>query len=131
MILPVTAAMTAAILALLQVVLMITTGNKRRAKGISFGDGGDADMLLTIRRHGNFIENAPMFLILLMLLEMIGGAAQVVSILAGVFIVARLSHAFALSGEGKPLVFRVIGALGTVLSLLIAAGLIFWQLNGM
>ena len=127
MTLPVTAALAASILAVLQVILMVTVGNMRRAKSISFGDGGDAELLRLSRRHGNLIENAPMFLILLSLLEMIGGASIVVTSLAGLFIVARLSHAVALSSDSSPVVFRVLGALGTVLSLLGGAGFLGFQ----
>lgn len=132
MTLPVTAALAASILAVLQVILMVTVGNMRRAKSISFGDGGDAELLRLSRRHGNLIENAPMFLILLSLLEMIGGTSSVVTGLAGLFVVARLSHAVALSSDGSPVVFRVLGALGTVLSLLGGAGFVAYQvLSGM
>ncbi|WP_262696220.1 MAPEG family protein [Kordiimonas aquimaris] len=127
MTLPITAATAAAILAIIQVFLMIAVGNKRRATSISFGDGGDADLLMRMRRHGNFIENAPMFLILLSLLEMLGGAPAAVTAFAGIFIVTRLSHAYALSGESNAIAFRVIGALGTAVSLLGTAGFILWQ----
>lgn len=108
---------------------MIAVGNKRRAASISLGDGGDSDLLMRMRRHGNFIENAPMFLILLSLFEMLGGAPAIVTAFAGIFIITRLSHAYALSGEGKPVVFRVTGALGTAVSLLGTAGFILWQVN--
>lgn len=127
MTLPLTAALAAAILAVLQIMLMFPVGNMRRAKNIPFGDGGDAELLRLSRRHGNFIENAPMFLILLTLLELIGGSATVVMAFAGLFIVARLSHALALSSDNGPLVFRVIGAVGTILSILGTAGFLAYQ----
>ncbi len=129
MTLPLTAALLAAVLALLQVFLMVTVGNMRRAESISLGDGGNEELLRLTRRHGNLIENAPMFLILLSLLEMTGGSAVVVTALAGTFLIARLSHAFALSTASSPLVFRVLGALGTVLSLLGGAGFLIYQVT--
>ena len=127
MTLPITAALAASILAVLQVILMMAVGNMRRAKSISFGDGGDAELLRLSRRHGNLIENAPMFLILLSLLEMLGGASTIVSVLAILFVVARVSHAVALSSDSAPLVFRLIGALGTMLSLLGGAGFLSYH----
>lgn len=131
MTLPLTAALAASILAIIQVVLMMTVGNKRRATSISLGDGGDETLLRLMRRHGNFIENAPMFLILLALLELLGGASSVVTGLAGLFIITRICHAVSLSSADGLAAFRVIGALGTVLSLLGGAGLLAWQVSGL
>lgn len=127
MTLPITAAMAAAILAIIQVFLMIAVGNKRRSSSILLGDGGNADLLMRMRRHGNFIENAPIFLILLTLFELIGGQQYLATAFAGIFILTRLSHALSLSGEAMPLIFRVIGALGTAISLVGLSGLILWQ----
>ncbi len=130
MTLPLTTAMAAAVIAVLQVVLMLAVGLKRQASGVSLGDGGDQELLRRMRRHGNLIENAPMFLILLMLLEIIGGTPSIVLIFAGLFVLARLSHAISLSSEGAPLALRAIGAMGTILSLLGTAGMLIWQLSG-
>ena len=127
MTLPIIAALTAAFLALMQTILMVTVGNRRRASSISFGDGGDPDMLRIVRRHGNFIENAPMVLILLSLLEMLGGSQTVVLGFAILFVVTRISHAIALSSANSPLAFRVIGAAGTLISLVGGAGALAWQ----
>ncbi len=129
MTLPVTAALAAAVLAVLQVVLMFAVGRMRGAKNIPFGDGGDAVLLRLTRRHGNLIENAPMFLILLSLLELIGGSGAVVTAFAGLFLVARLSHAIALSSDSAPLAFRVVGALGTIISLLGTAGFLAYHVT--
>lgn len=131
MTIPVIAALTAAILAVLQVALMMPVGLMRGATSISLGDGGDEELLRRIRRHGNLIENAPMFLILLTLLELTGGAAAAVMGLAGLFVAARLSHALALSGPDKPLAFRLFGAMGTILSLLGGAGFLAWHVSGL
>jgi len=131
MTLPIITGYAAAILALLQVVLMLLAGNARNAKGISVGDGGDEELLYKLRRHGNLTENAPLFLILLALLEISGGSLMAVEGFAIVFIVARLSHAYALSGPGRPLPTRVIGALGTVIGILGAAGTLVWHLSSL
>ena len=127
MTLPIIAALTAAFLALMQTFLMVTVGNRRRASTISFGDGGDADMLRIMRRHGNFIENAPMVLILLSLLEILGGNQTVILGLAILFVVTRISHAVALSSAASPVIFRIVGALGTLISLVGGAGMLAWQ----
>lgn len=129
MTLPIIAATAAAVLAFMQVVLMMTVGLKRRASGVSLGDGGDAELNRRIRRHGNFIENAPMFLILLSLFEAMGGAQPVAMGLAGLFLAARISHALSLSSADAPIALRAFGALGTILSLLGGAGFLAWQVS--
>ena len=131
MTLPLITAMTASVLALMQAFLMVTVGNRRRAKAISFGDGGDGDMLRLMRRHGNFTENAPMVLILLALMEMLGAPSAGVMTIAVMFVLTRICHAIALSADGLPLVFRVLGALGTLLSLVGGAGLLAYQASGL
>jgi len=118
MTLPIITALAAAFLAIMQLILMVTVGNRRRASAISIGDGGDEDMLRLMRRHGNFIENAPMVLILLMLLEVLGIGQSIIIGIAVLFIVTRISHAISMSSANAPVAFRVIGALGTLLSLL-------------
>ncbi len=131
MTLPIIAALAAAFLAVMQVILMVSVGNRRRMSEISFGDGGDADMLRIMRRHGNFVENAPMFLIVLSLLEILGGSQSIVLGLAAVFIVTRISHAIALSSATSPTAFRAVGALGTLIGLLGGAGALAWQVSSM
>lgn len=131
MTLPITAAFAASLLAIMQVILMLGVGLKRGSSGISLGDGGDEDLMRRIRRHGNFIENAPMVLILLSLLEMLGGAQSVVLGLAVLFIVTRISHAIALSSATSPTAFRAVGAFGTLISLVGGAGVLAWQVSAM
>ena len=122
---------TAVFLALLQIVLMMAVGVRRRAAGITLGDGGDEALLYGIRRHGNLIENAPIFIILLAFYEAIGGVNGVVISLAAIFAIARLSHAYALSGPDKPIAPRAIGAMGTLASILGAAAMVAYQLFAM
>ena len=88
-------------------------------------------MLRIMRRHGNFIENAPMILILLTLLEILGSGQSIVIGLAALFIVTRISHAISLSSANAPVAFRVFGALGTLISLVGGAGLLAWQVPTM
>lgn len=131
MTLPIIAALAAAFLAVMQVILMLGVGLKRGSTGISLGDGGDEDMLRRIRRHGNFIENAPMVLILLSLLEILGGGQNIVFGFAVLFIVTRISHAIALSSASAPTAFRAVGAFGTLISLVGTAGVLVWQVSTM
>ena len=129
MIIPIISGYAAAILAALTVVLMVGAGNARRATGISPGDGGNEELLRKIRRHGNLIESAPLVVILLGFLESTGGPTYAVIGLATVYVLARLSHAYALSGPDTPAAARGIGALGTLIGLLGTSGTLVWHLS--
>lgn len=129
MTIPIITAYTAALIAVLQVSLMLSVGLNRGKVKIPVGDGGDEALLYKMRRHGNLIENAPIFLILLTFLEISGGSTNVVIGLAVLFVAARLSHAYALSGPGKPIAARGFGAMGTLACILGAAGMMVWQLS--
>ncbi|PCI51815.1 MAG: glutathione S-transferase [Alphaproteobacteria bacterium] len=127
--LPLISGYTAALLGTMQVALMMTVGFARRTAEVSLGDGGNDVLHHKIRRHGNLAENAPIFLILLGLLEITGGQQNIVLGLAVVFVMARLSHAYALSGPGKPVVARAMGAMGTLIGVAGTAGALVWQLS--
>lgn len=124
---PVLTAYTAVFLAFFQMALMLNVGLSRNKTGTSLGDGGDEVLLRKIRRHGNLTENAPIFLILLALLELVGGSTVAVLGLAIVFVVARLSHAIGLSGG--PIATKAVGALGTIASIAGAAAALLYYIS--
>ena len=66
------------------------------------------------RRHGNFAENAAIFVAALALFELLGGGRETVEIFAAIFIVGRLSHAIGLSMKNTVNVFRVVGIVATI-----------------
>ncbi len=111
---PVIAAVTAAILLLIQIGLMLSVDVARRRHRQSLGDGGNPAVLQAVRRHGNFAENAAIFLIGLALLEMLGGQQATLEFLVSVFILGRISHAIGLSLEKTVNWFRIAGVIATV-----------------
>ena len=94
---PATTALYAGILGLMAIALAFPAGSLRGKKKISIGDGGDMDLLLAIRRHGNFTEWVPITLILIGLLEMGGVSNTVIHVLGAGLVVCRISHAAALN----------------------------------
>ncbi len=70
---PLISAATAGFLIIMQTVLMMTVVTARRRNRQSLGDGGHHDLLVAVRRHGNFAENAALFLVGFTLLELAGG----------------------------------------------------------
>ena len=67
---PIITATTASTVAFLQIFLGFLVGFKRLKTKTGIGDGGNEALARQIRVHGNLIENAPIFLILLVLLEL-------------------------------------------------------------
>jgi len=111
---PVVTAVTAGVLIILQMLLLFAVVGVRRRVGQSLGDGGSDEVLRASRRHGNFAENAAIFIVALALVEMLGAGRQLVELLAGLFVLARISHAIGLSMHKTVNPLRVIGVIVTV-----------------
>jgi hypothetical protein len=112
---PAIAALTAGILIILQMALMITVIPLRRKNRQSLSDGGHPDLLQAIRRHGNFAENAAIFVTGLALLELMGADRLGIEIMSAIFILGRVSHAIGLTMQPTVNIFRVLGTASTVL----------------
>jgi uncharacterized membrane protein YecN with MAPEG domain len=117
-------AATAVVLAVLQMLLALYVAGGRGRYRAGLGDGGNPKLLQRIRAHGNLAENAPLFLILLALVETSGQWSSLVPLFAGAFIVFRLSHALGLLISSGTSIFRLLGILGTVGSILGLCGLL-------
>jgi uncharacterized protein len=103
--------------ALLNIWLGMRVSQLRRFYKVSIGDGGEPALTSRIRAHANFVEYAPFFLILLALVEMAAGSATWLWLVAIVFIVGRLMHAFGMDRPGGN-GLRVGGMAATWLTLL-------------
>ena len=116
MILPMTLTMAAAS-TLLNVWLGMRVGKMRQAHKVSIGDGGALPLIARMRAQANFVEYTPFFLILLAAVEMARGQPLWVWILAALFVVGRILHAFGMDRPpGNRL--RMIGAVTTGLILI-------------
>ncbi len=111
---PVVSAVAAGALIIGQMGLMLTVVLRRRGARQSLGDGGDAALLRAVRRHGNYAENAAIFVASLALLEMLGAARPFVIGLAVLFVVGRILHAIGLSMTNTVNPWRVSGVFATV-----------------
>jgi uncharacterized protein len=98
---PFVSAVTAGILVIMQMALMFSVVLARRRNRQSLGDGGQPGMLLAIRRHGNFAENAALFVAGFALLELMGGGRIGLAIMCTAFVLARISHVVGLSMPRK------------------------------
>jgi len=86
----------------------------RFSEKIIHGDGGNAALQRRIRAQLNFIEHAPLFLILFGLVEFLGKGGQWLAIAGIVFVIARISHAIGMDSEkANPL--RAAGMMTAIL----------------
>ena len=119
--LPVYTGLCASLLMLLHVVLMFLVIAKRGKYEINIGDGGNAEMQQAIRVQGNFVENAPIFLIGLALIELMVGANTWVLVMGAVFVIGRLLHAVGISMTTGLSMPRFIGTVASILVTVVAA----------
>jgi uncharacterized membrane protein YecN with MAPEG domain len=124
---PLYTGLTAALLTIIQIGLMFSVIKMRGDAGVFIGSGGNEGLERRIRAHGNFIENVPAFLVCLMLIELMVGSTLLVALLGGVVLLARLAHAIALSANSGVTAGRLVGTVGTVIPMLVAAGYLVYQ----
>ncbi len=117
----------AALLALLFLYLSFRTIGVRRALKVGIGDGGDKAGSRAMRVHANFAEYVPLILLLLLMLELqlAGGASLMLHVLGLALVVGRCSHAYGVSQPEEVLHFRRVGMVLTFLVVLITS---LWNL---
>jgi uncharacterized protein len=120
---PSTTALCAAILGLLGAFLTVNVIVNRVRTKVDTGDGGIAALAQAIRAQGNFVEQAPLALVVIGLAEAAGARAAVVWGLAGLLVASRLASAFALSRSLGQSPLRQFGG-GTSILVLAAASIV-------
>ena len=119
-VLPITLTIAAAA-AVLHIWLAARVSQLRNRHKVSIGDGGNEALHRRIRAHGNYVENMPVVLILLALVELAGGDPRILWGAAIIFMVSRLLHAFGMD-RPSPSRLRMFGMMGNMLALLILVG---------
>ena len=118
MILPITLTIAGAA-TLLNIWIARRIGQLRISNKISIGDGGNEALTARMRAQANFVEYTPFFLILLGLIELAIGSAMWLWVVAMIYILARIAHAFGMDRpQPDPLRLRMIGIIVTFLILL-------------
>lgn len=111
---PILAAAMTALTALWLTALSVNISRLRLRHRVSHGDGGHRDLLLAIRAHGNTLEQATVFLLLLLVAELMGVAPALLQGASAAFALARLAHAWALWRRRLPV--RQLAHVVTVLA---------------
>lgn len=111
----------AALLGLLFFGLSERTLRLRRQLKIAIGYSNDQNMLRAMRVHSNFAEYAPYTLLLIFMLELMGGYNWLLHTLFICLVLGRLSHAHGVSKLMENYRYRVFGMAMTFTALLGAA----------
>ena len=115
----------AALLGLMFLVLSYRVIGARRRYGVALGDGGHPDLTARIRVQGNFAENIPLGLLLMLLVEMRGAPLLSIHAMGIILIVGRVSHAYAL--QRSVIRWRVTGMVLTHIVILSCCVFLIWK----
>ena len=94
--LPITAVFTF-IFALFVFILMFRVASMRKKYKVGYGSSKQEPLKMAISAHSNAVENIPLALFLIMLLEIAQANRVLLILLACIFLIARLIHAVGLS----------------------------------
>ena len=114
-------AFNASLLAFLFVFLSARVIVWLRAQKVEIGDGQDRELLRRSRVHANFVEYAPLFLVLLGLAEQLTVSRALIHLAGAAFLAGRLLHAYGLSQTPHVLPLRVAGMVMSLTAIIAAA----------
>jgi uncharacterized membrane protein YecN with MAPEG domain len=117
----------AALGTLLVLILALRVSAIRHGKRVEFGDGGDQGVLRRIRAHANAIENLPLALLLLLLLELNQTQPLLLHVCGCVLIAGRVLHALGMSVSSGGQFGRFTGTLLTWGVMMVMSVLLLWQ----
>jgi uncharacterized protein len=125
-----TVALYAAILGLLAAGLTLNVILNRVRGRVDAGDGGIPALMQALRAHGNFVEQAPIGLILIASAEAAGVRGLVLHVLGVALLLARFASAVALNGSLQQSPLRQFGGGMSILILVAASAAILLALAG-
>lgn len=111
----------AGIMGLIAIWLVAVVSRWRGRVKIFVGDGGNIDLIRAMRGQANFIENAPLALILMLVLALQGFPAPAIHALGVALTIGRVAHGVHFSGPDNPRWQRGLGATLSALVIAIAS----------
>ena len=111
----------AAIFGFMHVVFTLRVGNYRFKSKISLGDGGDRELLKRVRAQGNFIENVPIALLLILLNDLDGAEDSTLMLIGSILLISRLTHYLTIVTVKLPWILRPLSMLGTLGTIIAAS----------
>lgn len=124
---PYLTSLTCAALALLLTVLSLHISRLRMRHKMSFGDGGQKDLQVAIRAHGNTLEQSMLLGLLMLLMELLRPGWSALAALGGIFVAARVLHAIAIFTR-MLLLRQVAHVISMLCQLVLALGLLWINL---
>lgn len=106
-------------LILIFLILFFRVSARRSDLKVSIGDAGDAILHERIRQHGNFIEWAPLGLILMALAEAAAANSIALHCAGGLMVLGRILHPFGLKAGNAAHPLRIAGNSMNLLSVAI------------
>ena len=125
---PAITALYAIVFAVLMIVLSTHVTMLRASLGVSINDGGNKELALRMRRHGNFVENVPMIVLLMLLAELLGSGALWLHAAGLLLLLGRVMHVVGLQQDNAKTLLRILGGMLTKLAALVAAVAILWRI---
>ena len=104
---------------LIGLVLAINAVKLRFKTQILLGDDGNTEMLKARRSHGNWSEYSPAYIISLLLISLVQGPLWLIHTIGIMSFIGRASHAYGLNQEQDPNLFRQVGFVLCVFTMLI------------
>ena len=111
----------AAVFGLLHVIFTLRVGNYRFKSRISLGDGGDPEMRNRVRAHGNFIENVPIAVLLILLNDLDGAQDNTLILMGSILLISRLTHYLTIATRRLPVILQPLSMIGTLVTILAAS----------
>lgn len=114
--------------AIFALVLSFKAGSARGKSGLSvlFGNPPNMELAEHVRRHQNFLEYVPIFLITFAAIEINGGSSMFLYVVGDLLVISRVAHAVGLKHDNMAHIGRLVGAMGTALLTLVTAGYGLW-----
>lgn len=111
---PIVTAWLAIFFSVMVIYFILKIAKIRRKEQIELETADNEQLRRVVRSHGNLVETAPLFLIMLAFLEMSGANGIATIALALIFAISRILHPVGLSGVKGMFKFRVYGMILTI-----------------
>ncbi|MCY3773133.1 MAG: MAPEG family protein [Gemmatimonadetes bacterium] len=114
---------------LVAVLIFLTTriGVKRAITRISILDGGNREVAVEMRRHGNFVEHVPLLIVLMAIVEINGGSPVFLHVVGITLVICRVAHPIGLRYDHVQTPLRMVGSVGTSLITGALGFMALWQ----
>lgn len=117
-------ALYAAFFAIMFAALRIHVSILRGKYDVSILHDNKMDLALRIRRHGNFNENVPYAIVLMLIAEALGTPALWIHVMGLALVVSRVFHVISLDVENTASPLRIIGGIIATAAMILNVGFI-------